>query len=134
MSYRVERVDVAPEMGYFTCASESCLLHFSIEGTITEAMLVHLILIHQTNIANQCKVCIKSPCTFISASSAVLAVHGLLKQTLADLSELICSTLYIFPSYNCVTLLKGVSIREPFYINIAKLTKTSRQKTSRHGV
>ena len=28
------------------------------------------------------KVCIKSPCTSISASSAVLAVHGLLIQTL----------------------------------------------------
>ena len=35
------------------------------------------------NIAST-KVCIKSPCTSISASSALLTVHGLLVQTLAE--------------------------------------------------
>ena len=32
-----------------------------------------------------CKICLKSPCTSISASSAVLAVQGLLRQSLEDI-------------------------------------------------
>ena len=50
-------------------------------GTLFDGTAIHLLSSRGPSIHPE-KVCIKSPCTSISASSAVLTVHGLLIQTL----------------------------------------------------